>query len=98
MSGHAYFADHGVSFQNSFIFRVVMVEALSADLSTFDLMQYYTVCDFAFNFNFVVHLGKDITAEAVKNQVLDWMNNMPKGETANWVVSSLKIAKLMKFY
>lgn len=64
-----------------------MVEALSADLSTFELMRYYVVSDFPFNFNFVVHLGKDISAEAVKAQVLDWTQNMPKGLTANWVVS-----------
>lgn len=67
--------------------RVVMVEALSADLSIQDLMQYYDVCDFAFNFNFVVHLDSEITNEKVLAQILDWMNNMPQGKTANWVVS-----------
>jgi hypothetical protein len=39
-----------------------MVEALSADLSVGSLMQYYDVCDFAFNFNLIVHLFEPLTA------------------------------------
>ena len=68
------------------VFRVMMVEALSEDLSTEDLMKYTEVCDFAFNFNFVVHLKSPASAEAIEEQILDWLQNLPAGKTANWVV------------
>ena len=64
-----------------------MVEALSPDLSTEDLMAYYDSCDFAFNFNFIVHLSNPLRAADLEQQVKDWMDNMPTGATANWVVS-----------
>jgi len=63
-----------------------MVEALSADLSVESLMQYYDVCDFAFNFNLIVHLAEPLTAQDVDQQVHDWLDNLPDGKTANWVV------------
>ena len=69
--------------------RVVMVEALSEDLSVEDLMRYYDSCDFAFNFNFIVHLESPLTAEGLLQQTNDWLDNMPEGKTANWVVSTL---------
>ena len=69
-----------------YVFRVMMVEALSEDLSTEDLMKYTEVCDFAFNFNFVVHLKSPASAEAIEEQILDWLQNLPAGKTANWVV------------
>ena len=81
-----------------------MVEALSENLSTSDLMKYYEVSDFPFNFNFVVHLKSDVTAAQIETQILDWMQNLPKGKTANWVVSHRKkkyfifISKLHFFY
>lgn len=68
--------------------RVVMVEALSADLSVQDLMQYYDVCDFAFNFNLIVHLPSPVTAVNIEQQVRDWLVNMPNGKTANWVLGN----------
>ena len=72
--------------------RVVMVEALSENLSTADLMKYYQVCDFPFNFNFVVHLKSPVSAVALKEQIENWMLSMEQtapGSTANWVVGSL---------
>ena len=68
--------------------RVVMVEALSDSLSITDLMKYYEVCDFAFNFNFVVHLDPQSNnlAADFEQQIENWMANMPNGKTANWVV------------
>jgi len=68
--------------------RVMMVEALSEDLSTEDLMKYTEVCDFAFNFNFVVHLKSPASAEAIEEQILDWLQNLPAGKTANWVLDN----------
>ncbi len=70
--------------------RVVMVEALSADLSVESLMQYYDVCDFAFNFNLIVHLAEPLTAQDVDQQVHDWLDNLPDGKTANWVVREME--------
>ena len=69
-----------------FICRVVMVEALSEDLTVEDQMRYYDSCDFAFNFNFIVHLESPLTAEGLLKQTNDWLDNMPEGKTANWVV------------
>ena len=66
--------------------RVVMVEALSEDLTVDDLMHYYDSCDFAFNFNFIVHLESPLTADGLLQQTNDWLDNMPEGKTANWVV------------
>ena len=75
-----------VTHDTVYVFRVMMVEALSEDLSTEDLMKYTEVCDFAFNFNFVVHLKSPASAEAIEEQILDWLQNLPAGKTANWVV------------
>ena len=48
----------------------VMVEALSEDLTIADMMAFYNCSDFAFNFNFIVHLSSaDLTAEALATQV-----------------------------
>ena len=66
-----------------------MVEALSEDLSVSDLMRYYDSCDFAFNFNFIVQLESPLTAEGLLKQTNDWLDNMPEGKTANWVVIKL---------
>ena len=64
-----------------------MVEALSPDLTVSYLMAYYDSCDFAFNFNFIVHLKNPLRAAELEQQVKDWVDNMPPGATANWVVS-----------
>ena len=64
-----------------------MVEALSDKLTTADLMKYYEVADFPFNFNFVVHLNPNFSSEELESQILDWLTNVPQGKTANWVVS-----------
>ena len=48
----------------------VMVEALSEDLTIADMMAFYNCSDFAFNFNFIVHLSSAyLTAEALATQV-----------------------------
>ena len=77
-----------------------MVEALSDSLSTQDLMKYYESCDFAFNFNFVVHLDpKSLTmASDIEFLIDDWMKNMPAGKTANWVVRYFENYILITYY
>jgi hypothetical protein len=48
----------------------VMVEALNPDLTIEDMMAFYNCSDFAFNFNFIVHLtAQDLTASALLTQV-----------------------------
>ena len=68
--------------------RVMMVEALSADFTTADLMNYYNFADFPFNFNFVLHLGENTMAGDIELEILDWLENMPNGKTANWVLDN----------
>ena len=70
-----------------------MVEALSEDLSVADLMRYYDSCDFAFNFNYIVHLFDPLSAGQLLDQTNDWLNNMPEGKTANWVVRRIFVQK-----
>lgn len=67
-----------------------MVEALSQDLTVQDLMKYYDVSDFPFNFNFVVQLEAPMEAAKVKEQVDNWLDNTPDGKTPNWVVSFIE--------
>lgn len=39
-----------------------------------------------FNFHLITRLNQDSTAVDFKDSIDLWMNNMPKGRTANWVV------------
>jgi len=67
----------------------VMVEALSEDLTTEDMMSFYGCSDFAFNFNLIVKLKMDdLTGNNIKEAVADWLDNMPEGKTANWVLGN----------
>ena len=68
--------------------RVMMVEALSSDFTTADLMKYYKVADFPFNFNFVLHLNENARAQDIEREITDWLKNMPEGKTANWVLDN----------
>lgn len=40
-----------------------------------------------FNFLFINRIQNGSNANDYKNVVNDWMNKMPEGRTANWVVS-----------
>jgi len=67
----------------------VMVEALSEDLTTEDMMSFYECSDFAFNFNLIVKLKSDnLTGDNIRDAVADWLDNMPEGKTANWVLGN----------
>jgi hypothetical protein len=62
-------------------------------LSIDDTMEYYECGDFPFNFFFIMdlpRLGTDRVVEAVDmERIINlWMDNMPAGKTANWVVST----------
>ena len=67
----------------------VMVEALSEDLTTEDMMTFYNCSDFAFNFNMIVKLKpEELSGESIQDAVADWLDNMPEGKTANWVLGN----------
>jgi len=68
---------------------VVMLEALSEDLTTQDMMSFYACSDFPFNFNLIVNLKtEDLSGASLHDQVADWLENMPDGKTANWVLGN----------
>lgn len=56
-------------------------------------MQYYADSQgnprshFPFNFFLIKELNAESTARDLKNTIDKWMENMPKGAAANWVVS-----------
>ena len=77
-----------------------MVEALSKpyhttphnpgeDLTTEDMMSFYNCSDFAFNFNLIVKLKpEELSGDKVEEAVADWLDHMPRGKTANWVLGN----------
>ena len=68
---------------------IVMVEALSEDLTTEDMMSFYNCSDFAFNFNLIVKLKSgSLTGDNLLAAVADWLGAMPEGGTANWVLGN----------
>jgi alpha-glucosidase len=42
-----------------------------------------------FNFELIKYMNANSTAEQYKTTIESWLNNMPKGYQANWVVSKL---------
>ena len=73
--------------------RILMAESYAP---IDQVMRYYedTVDDvvrvgahFPFNFELLGGLNEDATADSIVAIVKNWMNKMPNGHTANWVVS-----------
>lgn len=63
--------------------------------STYDTMRYYkdpndnrTGAHMPFNFQLIYNLYPDAKAENIKNGINEWLDNMPEGETADWVAGS----------
>ena len=48
--------------------QVVMLEALSDSLTITDMMSFYNVSNFPFNFNLVVNLHAPLTGKKIKEQ------------------------------
>lgn len=72
-------------------YRVIFTEAYANISFT---MKYYqqdngqSLSHFPFNFNLIDdNLEWDKTAANFKSKIDSWLNNMPSGRTANWVVS-----------
>jgi hypothetical protein len=62
---------------------------LEVNLEPSEQMKYYECGDFPFNF-YLTNLDTPVSAAAVRNIILDWMDNMPEGRIANWVVSKVR--------
>lgn len=71
--------------------RMNMVETFAVSVQ--GTMEYYECGDFPFNFFFIYFLpkGEDgspaVNASDVSRSINLWLDNMPAGKTANWVVS-----------
>ena len=59
---------------------------LELNLDPTEQMKYYECGDFPFNF-YLTNLDPLVSALAAQKLILDWMDNMPDGKVANWVVS-----------
>lgn len=49
-------------------------------------MKYYKYDLMPFNFEFITNINAQSNASDYKREIDAWMNSMPKGEVANWVV------------
>lgn len=59
------------------------------DIPQADFERYYEVADFSFNYNtFMNHLTAPVTAGQLLDEVTVWLDKLPQGKPANWVVSS----------
>lgn len=71
-----------------YIYRLMLVEAYAEVNYT---MMYYSQetprAHMPFNFNFITYLNKTSSAVDLKNVIHLWLDNMPQGQWANWVVS-----------
>lgn len=71
--------------------RVIFIEAWTP---IEDTMRYYAdsdgnpIANFPFNFLLISDLTDNSTARDFKNSIDTWIDKMPAGATANWVVST----------
>lgn len=64
--------------------RISMLEVY---LSPEEILPYYEVGDFPFNFQFIFN-DPDVTAEEIKYKIETTLNNIPEGKHANWVLGN----------
>lgn len=64
--------------------RVIFTEAYA---SLDNIVRYYGRSHFPFNFILIERLNVNSTAGDFKDVIDSWMDKMPPGGTANWVVS-----------
>ena len=65
--------------------RISMLEVY---LPPADILPYYDVGDFPFNFQLLFY-DNDPTADDVLNRISSTLDELPEGKHANWVVSTL---------
>lgn len=73
---------------NEYDSRILMMEAYG-DVAS-NMKYYHAGVEFPFNFG-LLDIKNDSTPQNVKDLIDPWMSSMPKGATANWVVSTSKI-------
>jgi len=68
--------------------RVIMSEPSNLHVHTISFYgtEEDPLMDFPFNFNFIYDLNNQSTANDITTAVDKWLNDMPAGKTANWVV------------
>ena len=64
--------------------RISMLEVY---LSPEEILPYYEVGDFPFNFQFIFN-DPDVSAEDIKYKIESTLNNIPQGKHANWVLGN----------
>jgi alpha-glucosidase len=78
--------------------KVLMLEATS---SLDNMIRYYGEgsrigANIPFNFELIINVNKDSTAVDYKRHIENWLNRVPKGKQANWVVSERSLMKAGK--
>ncbi|KAJ8680494.1 hypothetical protein QAD02_016281, partial [Eretmocerus hayati] len=73
--------------------RVMMIEVYANLTKTMDY--YKAGASYPFNFGFITSVSANSTAEQFKLVVDNWMENMPEGATANWVVGNHDQARVV---
>lgn len=79
--------------------KILVTEAYT---STENTMRYYESADgqpgahMPFNFQ-LIYIPKEATAQRIKQHIDLWLDNMPQGHTANWVVSTMLINSMIAF-
>ncbi|KAJ8680493.1 hypothetical protein QAD02_016280 [Eretmocerus hayati] len=66
--------------------KVILTEAYTALENTTKYYQYGS--NVPFNFNFIMSIDNKSSPNDFKKNIEEWMNHMPKGEVANWVVGN----------
>ena len=69
------------------------VNMLEAYLGVQDLIKFYDVSDFCFNFN-LLNPHTPFTAQDIKNEIDNIVDNLPAELVQNWVVSTVKLTSL----
>lgn len=59
-------------------------------------MRYYDYGVEPFNFKFIIDLKAQSSAQDFKQAIDSWMNSMPEGKVANWVVRIYKINIILR--
>uniref|UniRef100_A0A2H8TQA6 alpha-glucosidase n=1 Tax=Melanaphis sacchari TaxID=742174 RepID=A0A2H8TQA6_9HEMI len=69
--------------------KLMLVEAYATINYTMDYYSQETPrAHMPFNFNFITYLKKTSSAVDIKNTINLWLDNMPKGQWANWVLGN----------
>ncbi|XP_017476173.1 PREDICTED: maltase A1-like [Rhagoletis zephyria] len=70
--------------------RVLLIETYAPPAYTMQMYGNRSVegAHLPFNFNLITGLKPDVTAPLVQQAIDQWLNNMPAGRTANWVIGN----------